>query len=94
MKNSFDIISLNSSVNRKSFDCGQSDLNRYLQQTARQYQEKGLSKTWLAILKDEPEIILGYYTLTLSEINLTDLNPEDARRLPNTKLPVARLGRL
>jgi predicted N-acetyltransferase YhbS len=87
-------ISLSKSLDRKRFDCGQDDLNNYLQRTARQHQEKGLSKTWVVTNKDEPEIIIGYYTLSLSEINLTDLNPNDAKRFPNAKLPVAKLARL
>lgn len=90
----FKTVSINRTHNRKLFDCGQDDLNNYLQRTARQHQEKGLSKTWVVTNKDEPEIIIGYYTLSLSEIKLTDLNQNDAKHFPNTKLPVAKLARL
>ena len=79
---------------RKAFDCGQADLNRYLQQTAQQHQKKQVSRTWVAVRPEQPARILGFYTTTLAEIPADHLNPIDAKKLPKGCLPVVRLSRL
>ena len=33
---------------RQGFDCGRAELNRWLQQVARQHQDKGLSRSYVA----------------------------------------------
>lgn len=88
------IIPLAVSHDRKAFDCGQSDLNHYLQQTAQQHQKKQISRTWVAVYPAQPETILGFYTTTLAEISPDHLNAKDAKKLPKTHLPVVRLSRL
>lgn len=79
---------------RKTFDCGQDDLNRYLQQTAQQHQKKQVSRTWVAVRPAQPDMILGFYSTTLAEIPADYLNPADAKKLPKACLPVVRLSRL
>lgn len=88
------IVMLASHHDRRAFDCGQNDLNRYLQQVASQHQKKQVSRTWVAVHPSEPERILGFYTTTLAEISTEYLNPKDAKKLPKSALPVARLSRL
>jgi len=46
--------------NRTDFDCGKETLNRYLQQTARQHQQKGIARTWVLIDSEQPSHIIGY----------------------------------
>ena len=79
---------------RGKFDCGQADLNRYLQQTAQQHQKKQVSRSWVAVRPEDPETILGFYTTTLAEIPPEHLNSKDAKKLPKASLPVVRLSRL
>lgn len=79
---------------RDKFDCGQADLNRYLQQTAQQHQKKQVSRSWVAVRPKDPETILGFYTSTLAEISPEHLNNKDAKKLPKANLPVVRLSRL
>ena len=62
------IVLLTADHARKTFDCGQADLNRYLQQTAQQHQKKQVSRTWVAVRPAQPSTILGFYTTTLAEI--------------------------
>lgn len=62
------ILSLTGNHNRQVFDCGQTGLNNWLQQVARQHQDKGLSKTFVAIQDDDPTCICGFYALTLAEV--------------------------
>ncbi|EIC23194.1 hypothetical protein Thi970DRAFT_00850 [Thiorhodovibrio frisius] len=50
---------------RRAFDCGRSELNDWLVKIARQHQDKGLSKTFVAVQETAPSVILGYYALTL-----------------------------
>lgn len=78
---------------RQSFDCGRVELNDWLAKIARQHQNKGLSKTFVAVLDDAPADILGYYALTLTEVN-TEALPEPVRKKLPRLIPGVRLGRL
>jgi GNAT superfamily N-acetyltransferase len=53
---------------RKAFDCGQDDLNRFLQQYARQAHEHGASKTYVAVDDADEKTIYGYYTLSPAQV--------------------------
>jgi GNAT superfamily N-acetyltransferase len=63
---------------RKAFDCGQEDLNRFLQQFARQAHEHGASKTYVAVDDADGKTILGYYTLSPAQVDFYRV-PEVAR---------------
>jgi GNAT superfamily N-acetyltransferase len=80
---------------RQGFDCGVDDLNIFLRQQARQAQDKGLSRTFVATVADSspPRPILGYFSLVASEALSDSLPPELARKLP-TKIPAITLARL
>ena len=49
---------------RVAFDCGEPDLNLYLQRYARQNHESGGAKCFVAAPSDAPTRILGFYTLS------------------------------
>lgn len=78
---------------RASFDCGEDALNKYLRETARQHNEKGISKTFVYVDTDSPETILGFFTLSICEIVTEGLPRKYSKRLPK-KVPAAKLGRL
>ena len=63
---------------RKGFDCGQEDLNRFLQQYARQAHEHGASKTYVAVDDAYGTTILGYSTLSPAQVDFYRV-PEVAR---------------
>jgi GNAT superfamily N-acetyltransferase len=63
---------------RKAFDCGQEDLNRFLQQHARQAHEHRASKTYVAVDDADSKTILGYYTLSPAQVDFHGV-PEVAR---------------
>jgi len=63
---------------RKAFDCGQEDLNRFLQQYARQAHEHGASKTFVAVDDADGTTMLGYYTLSPAQVDFYRV-PEVAR---------------
>jgi GNAT superfamily N-acetyltransferase len=79
---------------RALFDCGEPALDEYLARFARQSQESGVARTFVAVLDAEPSRVLGYYSLAVGSIDKTNLPPSAARRFPNFPLPIARLARL
>jgi GNAT superfamily N-acetyltransferase len=78
---------------RRAFDCGRQELNEWLRQVARQHQDKGLSKTFVATREEAPTRICGYYALTLAELENRHL-PEAWRKKFPRRIPGVRLGRL
>ena len=87
------IQALTGNHNRQAFDSGCQELDNWLKRIARQHQEKGLSKTFVATDAESAEIIFGYYALTLSEIDNAHL-PESRRKSLPRRIPGIRLGRL
>ena len=73
------ILPLTGDHDRESFDCGRTELNDWLRKIARQHQAKGLSKTFVATLDDQPKQICGFYALTLTEVDTSAL-PEGRRK--------------
>lgn len=89
------IRSLDTSHNRVGFDCGTAELNDFLRKTARLHREKGLSNTFLLLDEQAPQTILGFFTLSFLEVDVSILPPDYARRLPRaSRLPAAKLARL
>jgi GNAT superfamily N-acetyltransferase len=81
------------SHNRRSFDCGSPDLNQYLQNTARQQSEKGISRTFVLVEDNNPSEILGFFTLAACEILVENLPPRLAKKYP-LRASAAKLARL
>lgn len=79
--------------NRQEFDCGRLELNGWLQQVARQHQDKGVSRTFVAVRGEAPTRICGYYALTLAELESRHLPEAWRKKLPR-RIPGVRLGRL
>jgi hypothetical protein len=89
---------------RNGFDCGVEILDIWLRQTALQHQNKGISRTFVAVPVDAaaPEWarfsfgadgILGFHALTSALVLPHDLPARQAKRYPR-QIPVTRLGRL
>jgi ribosomal protein S18 acetylase RimI-like enzyme len=80
---------------RAGFDCGSEPLNLFLQQTARQHAERGISRTF--VLVDEtasaPKPIVGFFSLNICQIKSESLTLREAGKLPRDVAGV-RLGRL
>lgn len=88
------IRSLDSSHDRKKFDCGITALNDFLHKTARQHRDKGLSNTFVLLNETAPQEILGFFTLSFFEVDTASLPKEYSHRLPKSRLPAAKLARL
>ncbi len=87
------VLPLAGNHDRQSFDCGRQELNDWLQQVARQHQDKGLSKTFVAIRDEAPTLVCGYYALALAELESQHL-PQAWRKKLSRRIPGVRLGRL
>ena len=79
---------------RAAFDCGDLDLNLYLQRYARQNHASGGAKTFVAIHPDQPARILGYYSLSPASLDSARTPAIATRGLGRYEVPVFRLGRL
>ncbi len=89
MKTPFTIEPLTSRHEREAFDCGEETLNDFLKRFARQNNEKGLGRTFVAVRSDDSRIY-GYYTISSGAVSF-DTIPE---KLPRYPIPVVHLGRL
>ena len=88
------VVPLEKTHDRKSFDCGNEDLNRYLREQARQDAERRVAAPFVLTRPNSPAI-LGFYTLSASLIPVQELPPDLMKRLPRYgQLPVTLLGRL
>lgn len=86
---------LDASHDRKGFDCGEPALNEFLQKTARQHRDKGLSNTFVLSDENTPHKILGFFTLSFLEIDAACFPGKYSRNLPkSSRLPGAKLARL
>jgi ribosomal protein S18 acetylase RimI-like enzyme len=89
----FAIEALTRGHERESFDCGEPALNDYLRQYARQNQERGIGRTFVAVPEGKRRVV-GFYTLSAGSVEFADMPYELRRRLPRYPVPVAHLGRL
>jgi GNAT superfamily N-acetyltransferase len=79
---------------RKGFDCGDAQLNEFLQKHARQGHESGGAKTFCAIDDAKPGRVLGYYSLAPSSIACDRLPASMTKRLPRHDVGGFLLARL
>ena len=78
---------------RASFSCGVPELDRYLHAQARQDAKRKVAAPFVMI--DEAGELVGYYTLSAYSIQVVELPPGMAKKLPKYPLLSATLlGRL
>ena len=79
---------------KAAFSCGNEQLDRYLHATATQDRKRNIAIPYVIYDKDRQKII-GYYTLSMSGINLEELPQDLVKKLP--KYPIVgvnSIGRL
>jgi hypothetical protein len=79
---------------RAAFDCGDPDLNVYLQRYARQNHESGGAKCFVVAPTNMPAHVLGFYTLSPASIEYARMPALAKKGLARYDVPVFRLGRL
>ena len=89
MSSRFFVEPLKKDHQRFDFDCGIESLNLFLKNYARQNDEKGLSRTFVAVRPGD-NTVHGYYSLSSGSVSFEHL-PE---KLPRYPIPTAHIGRL
>ena len=92
------IVPLDPSLHdRKSFQCGNEAVDRYLRTTAAQASRYYRAATFVLASVDHPAVVLGYYTLAPHEYRDAELDLATARTLKVRglqRIPVLLLGQL
>ena len=79
------------------FDCGQSDLNRFLVRTARFNQQIGLGQAWILKPGSKSTEVSGYLTMSIASFGIDELPPRLRRRfraLATGRIAVPLIARL
>ncbi len=81
--------------NRMAFHCGDKELDSYFHERASRDMREKLSAVFILVTETEPDIILGYYTLSSQEIDTHKLPEEIKKRTGRYKrIGATLLGRL
>jgi len=84
---------IESTHNRRKFDCGEDALNKFLREIARQKHDKGEVRTYVLVEdEDDPTEIIGYYSLIPSSIEFPQ--GHKLKKRYDGDPPVVRLARL
>jgi ribosomal protein S18 acetylase RimI-like enzyme len=91
---SLKIEPLTKAHNRTEFDCGDDALNHFLQKTAHQHMDKGLSKTFVLIDENSSLEIIAYMTLVVCEVLVDDIPHQQWKNKYPGRIPAAKLAKL
>lgn len=83
---------------RMSFDCGEMELNTFLQTQAIKHMQAGISRTMVLpskqLLDNQKYLICAFYSITPSAIHRETLPTSLAKKLPRYPIPVFLLAQL
>jgi GNAT superfamily N-acetyltransferase len=79
---------------RQAFSCGVAELDEYLKRFAAQQSKKGITVVSVLVDTDQPQTILGYYSLSAAQIDAVSLDERLQQKLPRYPVPCFRMGRL
>jgi predicted GNAT family N-acyltransferase len=80
---------------REEFECRDEALKSFLKIRANQEHKKNISDTYVLVNNSEPQIILGYFTLSNNGISLDNLPKEYKKHFPNyPSIGTVLLGRM
>lgn len=74
-----------------SYSCGVDELDEYLHRYAKGNHKKGIGKSFLLVQNDK---VVGYYTISMGEVQHHSLPADAQTGIPRYPVPVARIGRL
>ena len=90
----FSIEPLAKHHNREDFSCGNEELDRYFKIVASQDRKRNIAVPYVIVNLENSQII-GYYTLSMTSIDLGELPNSIAKKLPKYRLiGVTLIGRL
>jgi hypothetical protein len=80
---------------REGFSCGVAALDNYLQRQASQDMRRHVAAVFVMVMEEQPQKILGYYTLASYAVETSGLPDETAKKLPRyPTTPATLIGRL
>jgi GNAT superfamily N-acetyltransferase len=79
---------------RASFRSGEQLLDEFLRKYAAQQSARGVASVFVLVDDVQPSKILGFYTLSAAQVDVTHLSPAEQKKLPRYPVPCFRLGRL
>ena len=89
------VSSLDKAVHdRSAFDSSDAALDDFLRTKAAQHQARRVSRTFVLADDAEPSRILGYYSLSNSQVARESLGAAEAKKLPMHPIPAVLLARL
>lgn len=81
--------------NRAAFQCGEPELDKYFYERASRDVREKLSAVFILVAEADPDVIIGYYTLSPQHVDAADLPEEFKKRTGKYKrIGVTLLGRL
>ena len=89
MKPTYVIEALEKRHDRSRFKCGESALDDFIRRYARQNDDRGLGRTYVAVVTGDT-LVRGFYTISSGSVTF-EYVPE---KLPRYPVPVVHLGRL
>ncbi len=92
--NSMLITPLDDRHDRSSFSCGNEALDRYIREQSSQDVRRNTARVFVAVILDQPDRILGFFTLSAATVIGRDLPAAMEKRLPKHPIPAALIGRL
>lgn len=87
----FKIERISRGHNTKDFDCGEPELNSFLNRFALKNDSKDVGRTFVAVRPGEPQVV-GYYTISSGAVTFAQLPAE--LKLPKYPIPTAHIGKL
>lgn len=85
---------LKSHHDTSTFESGNDEIDLYLRRFAFRNHRRNISKTFVACLRTDPQVVVGYYTLVPAELSLDDLPGRMRPGLPRYPVGAYRLARL
>ena len=79
---------------RQEFDCGNAEMNQFLQRYARQSHDQHAAKTFCAIADQDPGLVLGFYTVAPSAVAHDDAPAAMTRGLARHEVAGFKLARI
>lgn len=91
-----EVVLLNDQIHkREDFESRDETLNNFLKQRANQEHKKSISDTYVLTDSLEPQMILGYFTLSNNSVTLSNLPEQYKKRLPSyPNIGTILLGRM
>lgn len=80
---------------RGDFRSGNEALDQFLRSQARSWMERGLAQAFVLVPDDDPTVVLGYNSLSMTRIDASDLPEDFGRKFPRSaEIGAVLLGKL